>query len=630
MRWIWADSETFYSKDYTLRKSDPCQYILDPRFEHICLGIAEGRTATPYLVDGPDIGRWCKEISSREGGLDDVGFVTHNALFDSCIMSWHYDWVPGFYACTLSMARTLLSPKLRSKALGSVAEFYGWQKGGTIDKVKGMSRADIIANGLWPEYSGYCLNDVDLCRRVFLALFTQLPDEEFILHDMILRTAIEPTLRVNADKLAENLAEVQADKANIFARAMLCGINNIDDLKKDDRLAEVLEGLGVEVPTKISPTTGKQGFAFARSDTEFMDLLDHEDVAVRTIVQARLDHKSNIEETRSQRMLNIAQLEFPQLGSSGWMPIPLKIGAAHTHRLGGDWRLNAQNWGRQSKIREAIEAPEGYTLVVGDSEQIEARMNGTYCGQWDLVDQFRRGEDVYANFASQIFNLPVTKATHPGERFVGKTGVLQLGYQSGWLKFQTSVKIKSREETGRMISLTDADAFDVVSKYRSINSAISQKWAYNKEIISFMARAHPGAVLEDGPMRFMHRKMIGPNGLEMHYHNLRYDHDLGQWLFDYEERPHKLYGGKLQENIIQFLARIGIMQAAVRLKKPMAQLGAWLVMTSHDELAYLAPDASVVEAKALLKEEMSRSLPWMPALPISAVVGSGRNYADAK
>jgi DNA polymerase len=598
---------------------------LDPRFEHICLGIAEG-SGTPYLVDGPDIGKWCDDI----GDPEDIAFVTHNALFDSCIMSWVYDWVPGFYACTLSMARTLLSPWLRSKALGSVAKYYGWQKGDTIHKVKGMGRADIQASGIWPEYKSYCLQDVALCRAAFMQMRDKLPLEELVLHDIILRTAIEPTLRANGDKLALNLQTVRAEKETTFAKAMLCGINHLDDLKDDNRLAQVLERLGIDPPTKVSPTTGLKRFAFARSDTEFMDLLDHEDPAVQIIVQSRLDHKSNIEETRSQRMLDISQMEFPSLGSSGWMPIPLKIGAAHTLRLGGDWRLNAQNWGRQSRIREAIEAPEGRTLVVGDSEQIECRMNATYCGQWDLVAAFREKRDVYADFASQIFNIPVTKLTHPGERFVGKTGQLQLGYQSGWMKFQTSVKLRSREEAGRVIELSDAEAFDVVSKYRSINAAITNKWLFNKEVIAFMATAHEGAYLDDGPMRFSYQKMTGPNGLVMHYHGLHYDQNLGQWMFQYAERWHKLYGGKLEENIIQFLARIGIMQACVRLRKPMQALDAWLVMTSHDELAYLVPDANVRDAMALLKEEMGRPLPWMPDLPISASIAAGKCYADAK
>lgn len=628
MRWIFGDSETFYSKDYTLRKSDPCQYILDPRFEHICLGIAEGG-AEPYIVDGPDIAKWCDDIS-RPSGIDDIAFVSHNALFDACIMSWHYDWTPGFYACTLSMARALLSPWLRSKALASVARWYGLSKGDFIVNAKGMGRADLIANGMWPQYTSYCLNDVTLCRAIFRHLQPKMPDEEFILHDMILRLGIEPTLRANPNVLAENLQTVLAEKELTFAKAMLCGVNHLDDIKDDTRLAALLAGLDVDVPTKVSLTTGKKLFAFARTDTEFMDLLDHDDPAVQLIVQARLDHKSTSETTRSERMLAISQLEFPNLGSDGWMPIPLKLGAAHTHRLGGDWKLNAQNWGRESRIREAIEAPEGYALVVGDSEQVEARMNATYCGQWDLVDQFRRKLDVYAIFAGMIFNIHVTKATHPGERFVGKTGVLQLGYQSGWRKFQTSVKLRSREEAGRVISLSDAEAFDVVSKYRSINSAITQKWAYNREIIQFMATANPEAYLDDGPIRFSYRKMTGPNGLVMHYHNLRYDTDAEAWLFDYEERPHKIYGGKLSENIIQFLARIAIMQAAVRIKKPMALLGGWLVMTSHDELAYLVPLARVEDAKQLVRFEMSRDLPWMPALPISAAVGAGKNYASAK
>src|SRR5206468_5492152 len=115
------------------------------------------------------------------------------------------------------------------------------------------------------------------------------------------------------------------------------------------------------------------------------------------------------------------------------MPIPLIVGAAHTHRLGGGWKLNCQNWGRTSQIRKAIKAPPGHKLVVADARQIECRTNADFCGQENLLQEFRNGDDVYQNFANDIGVI----------RFIGKIGVLQLGYQAAGPRFQQSVWVES-------------------------------------------------------------------------------------------------------------------------------------------------------------------------------------------
>jgi hypothetical protein len=44
-----------------------------------------------------------------------------------------------------------------------------------------------------------------------------------------------------------------------------------EDLMSNDRLAGVLTHMGVEPPTKISPTTGKQTYAFAKTDEELFN-----------------------------------------------------------------------------------------------------------------------------------------------------------------------------------------------------------------------------------------------------------------------------------------------------------------------------------------------------------------------
>lgn len=620
---VFLDLETFYSSDYSLRKMDPPSYILDPRFELICAAVAVDNQPG-YLIDGPDFPNFLASLPR------DVILVSHNQLFDACVLSWRYGYTPKLLVDTLALSRTLLGHKLRSHSLKSVAKHLGLpEKGDEIVRVQGWARADIIANGFWTEFTKYCLNDTEICRGIYQILAPQLPAEEFLLHDMILRCAVEPALRLDSEILSVHLAAERQRKEVMFAQAMMAGVDGRADLMSNDKFATVLKNLGVDPPRKESIATGLQTWAFAKTDEEFLDLQDHPDLRVQAVMAARLGLRSTIEETRTERMLNIATLDFPHHGGTSVMPIPLKIGAAHTHRLGGDWKLNCQNWGRGSPIRKAVITPPGYRLIVADSAQIEARMNAWYCGQTDLVAQFARGEDVYSNFASQIFRVPVSKSSDPGKRFVGKTGILQLGYQSGWPKFQTTVALLSGKD-GNKIELSDAEAAFVVDSYRALYPMISQKWPWLNRVIGTMAQSSDTEFYQDGPIKFGRHKIVGPNGLEMRYDNLRFDHATQQWLFNYGGYAHKLYGGKLLENIIQFLARIAVMQVAVRLRKPVASLGARLVHTAHDELVYIAPDETTEQVQALLRQEMMRTPDWAPGLPLSCDINNGVSYGEVK
>ena len=599
---------------------DPPSYILSPLFEACCLGVAKNMDE-PYLVDGPDIPDFFRDLPR------DVTFVTHNALFDMCIANWRFGYVPKLIVDTLALSRTLLSRYLRSLSLKSVAAYLGMpEKGGFLAAVKGMTRADIVVNGLWDEYTSYCLHDVELCCQIFLALSKQLPIEEFIVHDMVTRCAVEPLLRINLDVLAQHLHQVRSEKELIFAKAMLAGVDHKRQLMSNDMFAEILQGMGVDPPRKMSLATGQQTWAFSKNDIEFLELQDHDDPRVQAVVAARLGFKSTIEETRTERMLNIGQLEFPQFNSAGWMPVPLKIGAAITHRLGGDWKLNCQNWGRTSPIRRAVEAPEGYRVVCSDAAQIEARLVAWFCGQADMVEQFRQGKDVYALFATTVYGYPINKTDHPLQRFVGKVGILQLGYQSGWLKYQRTVYVLSGKEEGEPIDLTEEEARGVVDTYRITNHRIKGKWQELGSMIAWMANAREGQVYEMGPITFHRWRITGPNGLELYYENLQWDSMAGQWCYTHGGRQYFIYGGKLLENIIQFLARIAIMQAAVRIKYRLANVPVRFVHQGHDELVYLAREDVAEYVAQTVAEEMSREPAWAPGLPLKAEKKIGMSY----
>ena len=424
---LFCDFESFYSQEYSLTKMSPAEYILDPRFEAICLGVAN-ISDPPILLDGPLIPAFINRLKQQE---QPIIMISHNATFDMAIMSWRYNFQPHFIVDTIAMSRTVLGSKLSSHSLASVAAYFGLPaKGSLIKEVKGMTRADIKAAGLWDREVEYCKHDAWLCREIYKKLFHQIPADELILHDILTRCTTEPLLRVDREMLDAHLVEVLARKLQTLLSVEAMGIGKAH-LMSNQKFADVLRSLGVEPPTKISPHTQEETYAFAKGDEEFLELREHPNVMVRTVVDARLETKSTIEETRTRRFLAISHLDFPTLGDCR-MPMPVIIGAAHTHRVGGGWDLNVQNMGRGSRLRDALYAEDGYTLLVVDSRQIEARFNAWFSGQADLVQAFREGRDVYSEFASEIFERKVTKGNVP-ERFVGKTGILQLGYASGWL-----------------------------------------------------------------------------------------------------------------------------------------------------------------------------------------------------
>lgn len=628
MKYVFMDFETFYSSDYTLRKQDPASYILDPRFSAHCIAVAEGFEEPPYLVEADGI----PDMLARIG--TDVAVVTHNALFDACILNWRYGYVPRLLVDTLAMCRTLLHWQLKSLALRNVANFLGFGiEKTTVAKAEGMGVADLKANGMWEGYIKDCMDDTHLCRMIFRTLMQKLPLEEYVFHDMIIRCAVEPVFKADLGLLAQNIAEVGHRKDILFFKAMCAGLTDKGELMSNVEFADLLKSLDVQPPQKISKTTGKMTWAFAKSDPDFLALLEHDDPRVVALVEARLAFKTTIEETRSQRMLDIASLTVPGKGT-GWMPIPLKIGGAHTHRLSGDWKVNPQNWGRKSLIRKAILAPDGHKVVTADSAQIEARMNAWFCGQWDLVEDFRNGVDVYAKFAQDdIYHVPVDKNTEPAKRFVGKVGILQLGYQSGPQKLMDTIWIMSYNSEDEPIQLSYAQSQDIVFAYRHRFDRINGMWGTLADEIPRMARLPSEVTVPIGTndvIKIGFQHMEGPNGLVMHYDKMQYDYTTRNWTYEYAGVRYKLYGGKWLENIIQFLARICTMQAAIRLRPILKPYGVRLNHTSHDELIYVVLDECVEEVKFLLREEMCRAPEWAPDLPLACDVGVGQSYGEAK
>jgi DNA polymerase len=592
----------------------PPEYILDPRFQVTLLAAYDPKWPAPRIILPEEIPDFLAQYPAAE-----TAACSHNALFDLAILGWRYGWVAGLLQDTMGMVRSLRNYR-RNSLKAVVKELFGREANkSTIGKVIGLDTAGIKQAGLWPEYCSYALNDVRECALIYLKLLPEFPPEERLVMDLVLRATVVPRLRANTTMLADHMQELHKQKMCLLREA---GYDKAT-LMSQRMFQEALEDLGVEVEYKISPT-GHQIPSFAKSDAFMSELLEYNksydddlNYAVQTLAAARLSHKSTIEETRAKRFRDIALLPW---GDGRLLPMPLRYGGAHTHRLSGEFKMNVQNLPRdktKSKLRTAIIAPPGYKLVAADLAQIEARIVAKLCGQTALVEAFRRGADVYAQFASIVFGRTVTKKDQPNERFIGKTAVLGLGYGCGWPRFHRMVVTSARQYGIPLEGLFDERVAEVtVNTYRALFNFIPLAW---RKLDGLLADNINAAVatepakwpdFDTGPLIFRAAHIDLPNRMTLRY----------------AMNDPTLYGAKILENVTQALARIVIMQAAVRL----ARRGYRFALQAHDELLFVVPEDEVDMAKSIITLEMTHPPKWMPGLPLAVEVGVGDNYGDCK
>ena len=420
------DLETYYSPTYSLSKITTEEYIRSPEFEVILLSVKKNNEPAEWFTGSmAETAEWLAQFDWKNSLA-----LAHNALFDGAILSWHFDIHPKGWLDTLSMARALHGTQVGG-SLKALAKYYDvGEKGEEVVNAMGLRRADFPPVQLC-KYAEYCVNDVNLTWDIFNLMAPEFPQSELRLIDLTLSMFIDPVLQLDQNMLQRHLLNVHMAKHSLLTKISV----EKEVLSSNQKFAEVLESYGVEVPMKISPTTGKETYAFAKGDEEFIALLEHENLKVQVLVAARLGVKSTLEEKRTER--------FIAIGKRGPLPVPLQYYGAHTGRWSGTDQINLQNLPRGGVLKKAIVPPNGYVCVDSDSSQIEARTVAWLARQDDLVEAFENGEDVYCIMATAIYGRPITKADKI-ERQVGKVVILGAGYGIGAAKLQTYLKMQAK------------------------------------------------------------------------------------------------------------------------------------------------------------------------------------------
>lgn len=426
MNILYVDFETYYSKEFGFSKLTTEEYIRDPRFEVIGVAVQRNKEAPVWFSGTHD----ATAAFLRTFDWEDSIAVAHNAKFDMAILSWCFGIRPHKIADTLSMARAKHATEVGG-SLAALSEHYGLGvKGTEVLDALGKRRLDFTPQQL-QAYGEYCCNDVVLTSKLFARLLHRFPAFELSLIDLTIRMFTEPVLELDIPMLQQHLQAVRTRREELTQKVT----QDPKMLRSNPQFAQLLRQYAVEPPMKTSLTTGKQTYALAKTDEGFRALLEHENEYVQALAAARLGVKSTLEETRTERFIQIAQ--------RGALPIPLRYYAARTGRWGGDELINMQNLPRGSTLKHAIRAPAGYMFVDCDLSQIEARVLAWLAQQDDLVEAFARGDDVYKIMASAIYGKPQEEISK-GERFVGKTTILGciaegtlVLCESGWKPIET-------------------------------------------------------------------------------------------------------------------------------------------------------------------------------------------------
>jgi len=607
---ITLDFETYYSKDFSLTKMTTEEYIRDPRFEIVGVGVKVNNGNTEWASGTHE---------ELKGYFDEFDWansmvLAHNTMFDGAILSWLFDIRPRVWVDTLCIARAVHGVEVGG-SLKALAERYNvGAKGTEILNALDKRRLDFTDDEL-DRYGDYCINDVELTYKLFSIFMKQgFPKKELRIIDCTLRMFIHPMLELDQDLLGQHLEKIKEHKDKLLCAA---GVTDKKELMSNDKFADLLRSKGVEPPTKISPTTEKEAYAFAKTDEGFKALAEHENSEVQALVAARLGNKSTLEETRTQRFIDIS--------NRGTLPVPVRYYAAHTGRWGGDDKINLQNLpsrGPNGKmLKRSIVAPEGHILIDCDSSQIEARVLAWFAGQDDLTDAFRKKEDVYIKMAARIYDISEDQVTKD-QRFVGKTTILGAGYGMGAVKFQAQLK-----SFGTDISLNEARR--IIEIYRSANWKISHVWREAQNMVSRMANGETYQFGKKGVVEVIgNRESIRlPSKLLMRYEDLKGEQNSQGTEYSYKTRRGRtrIYGGKVIENVCQALARCVIGDQMLLINNKYRA-----VLTVHDSVIACVPESEAEEAQQYVEKCMRYVPTWAKGLPLECESGMAYAYGDCE
>jgi hypothetical protein len=249
-------------------------------------------------------------------------------------------------------------------------------------------------------------------------------------------------------------------------------------------------------------------------------------------------------------------------------------------------------------------------FVAADLSQIEARVLCWIAGQDDVLDEYRRGENVYKKTAERLGS---------SDRNLGKLLVLSAGYGA-------SGRVMYERAPGYGVTLTVDEAYDFTERWRSVNNAIVAFWheLFRTLCLCVELPANQPPIAFNRLWVWRTPEMLFvqlPSGRCLKYRQpeltmsergtlvLKVLLPKGKKLL-----PVSLWHGTATENVVSAIATDLLMHAMLQLHREEI----FLVASIHDEIVALAPIEEAEAVRARLVEVLKTPPDWADDLPLGA------------
>ena len=265
---------------------------------------------------------------------------------------------------------------------------------------------------------------------------------------------------------------------------------------------------------------------------------------------------------------------------------------AQTGRLSSD-KPNLQNIPIRTEngrlLRKGFQAAPGATLIGADYSQVELRLLAHFSDDTVMIKAFQNDQDIHAQTASEIFNIPLEKMTSEKRSYAK---AINFGLMYGQSSFGLS----------QMLNISQAEARSYINEY--------------------FTRFHAVKTYLDS----LKEKCEKTGFSETMFGRRRYIKDINS-----TNRQMKSMAERMAINSpIQGTAADIIKKAMLEIDQELAekQLKSKMLLQVHDELIFEVPDDEVSTMKALVRERMENAVAL--SIPLKVDLNVANNWYDLK
>ncbi len=652
------DFETYYDRDYSLKKMDAWSYVHHPKFDCYLMSVygyvpQASRLPCPssdLCPSSSELFTWVghpKDFTQWEI-FNNATLVAHNAAFDSLVFKrlQSIGIIPQFvpqasrlpckseavadhpignrqssignpvWRCTASLAVYLSAPRSLKGACKQLLDITVDKT--QRDKAKGQTSDDLFGNN---AMEAYALEDARLCFLLWDKFNHLWPVDE---QELATLTFIwgQHGIAVDLPRLKASIQSLETQRFNAAQQ-----LPWVDDLDEDTplshrKLAEECRKADIPCPASLAMDDpeceaweNKYGSDYAWVDA--MRIFRRTNMLLKRfkIVQARsfpVPQTSCLPcRTAGVSPAAPAPPTKHQEPGTKYFPYSLKYFGAVPGRWSGDAGFNVQNMPRGElfdvDLRRCFIPEPGNVFIIADLCQIEPRILAWLIDDTAFLDLVRSGIDIYEAHARSTMSYTdprPLKDVDSDMRSLAKARTLGLGYGCGPRKFVAVAKNLGG------IDITFAEAKQTVQDFRSKNPRITRLW---QRLDRDFKRSAGGDY---------HIEL--PSGRELRYLSVA-KNPRGYYTAATERggRKRNLYGGLLTENLVQATARDVFAEHLLEIHR--ARIGQ-IVFHVHDEVIVEVPAAHAEEAREQILAIMSTTPDWLDGCPVEAEATIHKHY----